>query len=171
MRSRTEPTVTDADVSHRTVAIVVLSLLVVFRTAESRWCFHLDHVNRECVETVKAEKGLNGGAEGGFSSNQTLHDLVVLSGCFQVLLRESQDGCIDASFLGDFYSCVYNHTTDMKEELNNVNLTSLESAKELRKSIQVTPTTQQSSAGHFSEPQQEDSRMRAPRSGKCSTTF
>ncbi|KAL3213893.1 hypothetical protein MRX96_007301 [Rhipicephalus microplus] len=95
----------------------------------------MNHVNRECVDTVKAEKGLNGGAEGGFSSNQTQHDRAVLSGCYQTLLREYHDGCIDASFLGNFYSCVYNYTTDMKEELEAVNLTSLESAKELGKAF------------------------------------
>lgn len=109
----------------------------------------LYHVNRECVDKVKDQKGLNGGAEGGFSRNQTLHDRVILSGCFQVLLRESRVGCVDASFLGDFYSCVYNYTTDMKEELQEVNLTSLESAKELGKAFkeclngQMVPWTEE----------------------------
>ncbi|XP_075554183.1 uncharacterized protein LOC142587187 [Dermacentor variabilis] len=116
-------------VSYKTAVTFVLSMFV-FRVADSRQCFYPENVDQECVERIKSEKGLNGTAAGGFSGNQTLQDRVVLTGCYIELLPKERT-CIDANFLGDFYTCVYNYTVSMKEELKKLNVTSQESAKEL----------------------------------------
>ncbi|XP_049526869.1 uncharacterized protein LOC125946827 [Dermacentor silvarum] len=174
-------------VSYKTVVIFVLSMFV-FRAAESRWCFEPDQVDQACVDKVKTETGLNSTTLGGFSGNRTTRDFLVLVGCSRMMVPSPETGCYDADYLVYFYSCVYNYTVDMKEELKRVNLTSLETRQGDWKSVQGVPQRKGDSVDgrHMGQGGEGEQRHRlayhrfavllirrqdtdAPRRGRCST--